>query len=413
MQKKIFTFWTLFVSAMMISGLLGVSLSFGQEMPTPGTVIDKSNYKKYAYLFPEEWAPAFEDGFGGLLPLFIMKVAETRHYPMPKAFLDYSARNKGKYSIDAKGNISPAYNREGLPFLDLQPADKDFALKLMWNYDSRYQCDESMLLGKGGSFEKRRGEDIRVNQAMGPTLFFKNRMALSPKPDLANPIGLYKAGVFQYTAPESIKNTIMLSYRYVDQNRPDDTYLYLPSLRRVIRAESGQRSTPVLGSTQALDDFGLFDGRIPEFTYTIVKEQKILAVPESKMTLQIAMAYKKKNELPVDTEGYEIRDVYAIDIKPKDAKYPQSKKRIYIDKENLWPYYAIAWDRAGKLWKIWFQTTKSHPMPGGQKLVFTNGLIGIDLQFGMATQFVTDFKVNTDNFTYNDVTPQALLKRAR
>ncbi len=412
MQKKTLKLWTLLIAVLMLGSLFGVSLSFGQEMPRPGTIIDKSNYKKYAHLFPEEWAQAFEDGFGGLLPLFKMKVAETRQYPMPKVFLDYSAKNKGKYSIDAKGNITPAYNREGLPFLDLQPTDKDFALKLMWNYDSRYQGDESLLVGRGGSFEKRRGEDVRWSQAGGPILFFKNRMVLDPKPNLANPIGLYKATIFHYIAPESIKNTILLTYRYVDQNKSDDTYLYLPSLRRVIRAEAGQRSTPVLGSTQAPDDFGIFDGRTPEFTYTLVKEQKLLAVPESKMTLQVAMAHKK-NELPVDTEGYEIRDVYVIDIIPKDAKYPQSKKRIYIDKENLWPYYAIAWDRAGKLWKVWLQHTKSYPMPGGQKLVYINGLIGIDLQFGMATSFITDFKVNADNFTYNDVTPQALLKRAR
>jgi hypothetical protein len=210
--------------------------------------------------------------------------------------------------------------------------------------------------------------------------------------------------------PPSIKNTITLSYRYVDANKPDDTYLYLPSMRRVIRAEAGQRSTPVLGSTQALDDFTVFDGRIPDFNYTLVREQKVLVVPNSEASLKKALASKKRGaeHLPVMTEGYQVRDVYVIDIVPKDPKYPQSKKRIYVDKETLWAYYGIAWDWAGKLWKVWLQDTHSFPMP-----IYTNGSIGCDLQFGMASLYVPDNKMHESHFTYNDVTPQALLKRGR
>jgi hypothetical protein len=414
MCKKTLHLWTVIISVMVILGLSNLPSSLAQELPKPGTTIDKSNYKQYANFFPEEWGAAFENGFDGLLPPFVMKVAETKHYPMPKVFLDYSEKNKGKYSIDANGNITPAYNREGLPFPDLQPTDKDFVTKLMWNYDSKYWCDVALDKGGGGSYEKRRGEAVRYNTATSFWLFFTDRMVLDPKPDLPNPIGLYKVLLFHYLKPESIKNTITLAYRYVDQNKPDDTYLYLPSMRRVIRAEAGQRSTPVLGSTQALDDFVAFDGRIPDFTYTLVREQKVLIVPDSKMTLEIAREYvQDKNELPIDTEGYEVRDAYVIDVTPKDPKYPQSRKRIYVDKETFWTYYAVAWDRAGKLWKIWLQCTKSFPMPGGQQTVYTNGMIGVDLQFGMATQYVPENVVNASDFGYNDVTPQALLKRAR
>ena len=415
MQRKTLKRCLLLMSAMAMAGLLAASPSLGQEIPAAGTTIDKSNYKQYQHLFPPEWAQAFEDGFDGLLPPFKMTVAETKSYPTAKQFLDYSAKNKGKYSIDPSGNITPTYNREGLPFPDLAPEDPDFITKLMWNYDAKYWCDEALDTGKGGSFEKRRGEPVRYNTATSFWLFFKNRMVVDPVPDLPNPVGLYKVLLFHYLKPPSIKNTITLSYRYVDANKPDDTYLYLPSMRRVIRAEAGQRSTPVLGSTQALDDFTVFDGRIPDFNYTLVREQKVLVVPNSEASLKKALASKKRGaeHLPVLTEGYEVRDVYVIDIVPKDPKYPQSKKRIYVDKETLWAYYGIAWDRAGKVWKVWLQDTRSFPMPQGQQVVYTNGLIGVDLQFGMATMFATDTKFNESNFTYNDVTPQALLKRAR
>ena len=55
MQAKTLKFWTVMVTALLISGFFVVTLSFGQEMPAPGTTIDKTNYKKYAHLFPEEF----------------------------------------------------------------------------------------------------------------------------------------------------------------------------------------------------------------------------------------------------------------------------------------------------------------------------------------------------------------------
>lgn len=415
MRKMISKLCILITGALVIPGLLGASLCFGQEMPAVGTTIDKSNYKKYSHLIPPEWNPAFEDGFGGLLPLWKMKVAAAKSYPQPKAYLDYSAKNKGKYSIDAKGNIIPAFNREGIPFPDLQDGDKDFTSKLMWNYDSRYMCDEILSLPDTTSYEKRRGEPVHGNQAGGFYLFFKGRLA-SAKPDLLpNPLALQRATIFHFYSPESSKNTMMLSYRFIDQNKPDETYMYLPSLRRVMRAEAGQRSTPMLGSTNALDDFGIFDGKTSEFTYTLVRKQKILAVMDSKTSRKTDDEALRKNNkvLPVDVEGYEIRDVYVIDIKPKNPKYPQGLKRIYVDVENNWPLYGFAYDRAGKLWKVWSMSLHVLPLPAGQKYVYQQGLVCVDIQFGMSSQFSQASIYNDDKLSYSDCTPSALLKRAR
>ena len=389
-----------------------VAPAFSQEMPAVGTTIDKNNYKKYAHLIPEEWFPAFENGFGGLVPQFKMVVAATKKYPQPKPYLDLSAKNKGKYSIAATGDLTPVFNRDGLPFPDLKSGDKDFATKFMWNYDNRWIGDEVLDKGAGGSYEKRKGEPVRINKATSFWLFFKNRLVVNPKPDLPNPLGLYKTMLFQYLKPESMKNTMTLSYRYADSKKSDDTYLYLPAMRRVLRAESGQRSTPLMGSTNALDDFMCFDGNPRDFIFTLVKEQKVLAVVDSRVALSSVLNWNKP-DIPVDTEGYEIRDVYVIDIKPKDPKYPQSRKRVYVDKESLWISYAFAYDRAGKPWKAWLAGTKAFPFADGTLFTYMNGLIGIDIQFGMATQYVAETVMNGSNFAYNDVTPAALLKRAR
>ena len=400
---------TIILVAVLLAAL--IAPAFSQEMPAPGTTIDKNNYKKYAHLFPEEWAPAFENGFGIISPIK-MNVVASKKVTAPKVYSDYSMKNKGKFGIDAQGNITGGWAYDGLPFPDLKEGDKDFAAKLMWNYQGKYMWDDQEDSSKGGSFEKRKGEDMRWNTAVSFWPFFKNRMACANKPNMDNPAGLYKALVFHFVLPDSIKNTITLGYRYADLKKPDDTYLYLPSMRRVLRAEAGQRSTPMLGSTQALDDFnGGFDGNTNQFTYTLVKEQKVLGVMQTKLTPQQARAWKK-NDLPFEYDGYEVRDVYVIDIKPRDPKYPQSKKRIYLDKDTLQIFYAVVWDRGGKVWKIWSTGYKTYPL-GKDSFTAMANMFGVDVQFGMTSYFATDMTFNSCKYTYNDVTPAALLRRAR
>ncbi len=410
MHKKTLKFWMLLAAALMISGLFGASLSFAQEMPKPGMTIDKSNYKKYAHLFPEEWAQAFEDGFGGIMSPIHFNVTATKPAPEPKAFLDLSAKNKGKFGLDAQGNLTGGWAYDGFPFPDLDRNDKNFAIKYMWNFQARYIWDDHH--DNGISYERRRGEDLRYKMLEQIWIYFKNRIICNPNPVMPTPNGLFRAQLLHFKTPDSIKNTMNLSYRYADPKKPDDTYIYLPSMRRVLRAEAGQRSTPLLGSTQALDDFNGFDGNTNEFTYTLVKEQKVLAIMRGvKLTQKEAMGWNKK-DVPFPYDGYEIRDAYVIDIKPKDPRYPQSKKRVWIDKEARQVLYTIAWDRAGKVWKVWQEAYKSIPV-GNDTFLAVSGVFGVDVQFGMATYYLPDSEINTCRYNYNDVTPQALLKRAR
>lgn len=410
MNTKMSLFLKIIVLTWMISGLLGFSLAFGQEMPAPGTTIDKTNYKKYSHLFPEEFLPAFEDGWG-LIPPVHMKVVPSKPIAIPKEYLALSAKNKNKYGLDAQGNLTGGYNREGLPFPDLQRNDKDFVTKFMWNFDCRYVFDENIDHAKGNSFEKRKGEDLRWTKFQLIFCYFKNRLVVSPKPDLPNPQGIYKVSLVHFLYPDSIKNTMNMFYRYVDPNKPDDSYLYLPSMRRVIRAEAGQRSTPSMGNIAAMDDVWGFDGRIPEFTYTLVREQKVLGITDN--NFHPTSATWKKNDLPFPYDNYEIRDTYVIDIKPKDPKYPQSKKRIWVDKEDgSTIYYIVAWDRAGKVWKTWMQPFMRHALLGS-KYPILDGAFGIDVQFGLATYYSADITINDQKYTYSDFTPASLLKKGR
>lgn len=417
MTKRIKTISVLFVLSFLASCFLFASLSFGQEMPKPGEVIDKSNYKKYAHLFPpaeEGITRLFEDGWGLLKPITI-KVSETKSWPFPKRFMELSEKNRGKYSLDKDGFIVGGFDHNGFPFPGITGGEKDANMKLMWNFFYKYMQDDSdfPLLRM---WEKRKGEKETYTENHTGYLYFNNRLWADPKPLYKTPDNIQKAYLAQFISPPGMRNLMFLPYVYLDPRRADDTYLYIPNLRRVIRGEGGQRSTPIGGAIQSLDDYNGFDGKTQEFNYTLVKEQKVLGILNTTRGIERLRAKgpNKEYEFPVQEENWEVRDVWVIDIIPKDPRYPQSKKRIYLDKENLFIHYAITWDRAGKLWKVWAIDFGQYPLPDGTTWHMIGGMLGADLQFGIASQFGLDrtkWRHNTCGWKLTDFMPSAMLGR--
>ncbi|MGA2516160.1 MAG: DUF1329 domain-containing protein [Thermodesulfobacteriota bacterium] len=410
MTKSMKTILALF-TASLISCFLFSSLSFGQEIPKPGEIIDKSNYKKYAHLIPEELYPGFENGWGGFWKPISLKIVPTKPASQPKRFLAFSEKNRGKYALDKDGFIIGGYDYEGLPFPGVRPDDKDFATKFMWNFTYRYMRDD--WIGPMTAFSKRKGEPITFNISDEIIVEFVNRMYDDPKPNMKDPIGLQYAEWIRYSVPVNVRNFQMLIYRYLDPRKSDDTYLYLPTLRRVLRGEAGQRSTPIQGQNQALDDFQGFDGRIQDFTYKYIREQKLLGVADSK--LNVGLVRKQTAQaggvLFFDDDNWEVRDVYVIDIIPKNATYPQSRKRIYIDKENPTIYHAAVWDRAGNPWKFWSFEFAKRPCADGDTASSIEHNFGLDVQFGYGQTTTMDYKLNGHGFKYNDIMPSAMSKR--
>jgi len=344
--------------------------------------------------------------------LKVTVAARPMNYKVPKAFEAMSAKNKGKFGLDANSIITGGYDWNGYPFPDVQKSDPQFLQKLMWNYDCRYLYDSLEALASG-TVTKRRGGSIQFSSAHSYLVNFTSRIALDPKPFMDTPVKARTVTVFLILNPEAVKDMNTMSYRYLDPMKQDDTFLYIPALRRVLRAEAGQRSVPITGSTQAMDDLAGFNGRIPSFTYKLVGEQKVLACMNSELSGdQVTSKLTKAPYLPHATKGYEVRDVYVIDIFPKDPKYPQGRKRVWMDKNLLACYYTVAWDKAGKPWKVWDVTYM--PIPGGETYLVTRNMLGVDIQFGLAGNFSQDADIlNKHNFTWKDLSPSALMKSGR
>ena len=383
------------------------------SLPQPGQAIDKNNIESYKNLFPGFWLDAFYTGYDGFFTPLSITIKATESNPMPKEFMAASEKNRGKYSLDAEGYITGGDYKDivGYPFPDLDKSDPQFPIKLMWNYDYKYTMDD--MKGRFINYEKRKGSSISISKVENWLISFQGRLYDDPKPLYDTPQKYRSSNLMRNIYPPVQRNFLTLLTRYIDQKEQDTTYLYLPSMRRVLRGEAGQRSTPINSSTQAPDDFFGFSGRIPEFTYKLIGDQKAVAMVDSKWNFDNMENKDVGDLIPVETDGWEVRDVYIIEIIPKDEKYPQGKKVIWIDKETMTAVYAAAWDRAGSLWKVWQIPNSKLKNNSGDGTSPYGTTLGIDLQLGYCVQMFSTWTLNGNGIKDTDISPAAMRRLAR
>jgi hypothetical protein len=161
-------------------------------------------------------------------------------------------------------------------------------------------------------------------------------------------------------APFDARGIMLMTYRYKSSDKPrseaknDDTWVYVPTLRRVRRLSAAQRTDAVAGTDFTFDDLRSFAGIVPQYTWTCLGEMEMLAPMNSKVK---AFPYEREHNfgpygLSFADDRWELRRVFVIRMVPKNADHPYHHKDIYVDKETLMALYSFAYDRKEELWKI-------------------------------------------------------------
>ena len=204
------------------------------SLPQPGQTIDKNNIENYKNLFPDFWLDAFYTGYDGFFTPLSITIKATESNPMPREFLAASEMNKGNYKLDAEGYITGGDYKDivGYPFPDLDKSDPQFPIKLMWNYDYKYTMDD--MRGRFINYEKRKGSSMSISKVDNWLISFQGRLYDDPKPLYDTPQKYRSANLIRNLYPPVQRNFLTLLIRYIDQKEPDTTYLYLPSMRRVL-----------------------------------------------------------------------------------------------------------------------------------------------------------------------------------
>jgi hypothetical protein len=334
---------------------------------------------------------------------------------------DYSEANEFKAATErfkGQSRIGPDNSLEnyvaGRPFASEEIdclGDPQAGVKWMWNFDYRWDGDGSKASFYYSYWD--RGEQLPLYyQGSAKSVKLANRVEAEYLDKNAGDIfrGEKRKNAFgvQVDAPFDARGIMLISYRYKSTDAPrseaknDDTWVYVPTLRRVRRISSAQRTDAVAGTDFTFDDLSGFAGIIPQYEWECLGEMKMIAPMNTKVK---AYPYEKEHNfgpygLSFADDRWELRDVVLIRMKPKNTDHPYHHKDLYIDKETMTSLYSFAYDQKEELWKIiwhnkrWSDDTRltGEWYPGWK---------GVEIARDM--RFVSDLIVNVQTGTGNRI----------
>jgi len=249
----------------------------------------------------------------------------------------------------------------GKPFPNIDVNDPEAATKVMYNFERTHYFSETLYLNltdadTGALHRNANNEPVYVvERHFIPewlrVLRFQGRLKNDPRPEILpnDDQVFYKAGLYPLIEPFDLKGVGGVSFRYLDQKKHDDTWLYLPQLRRVRRLSTAQRSDALFGQDIDIDSFGGYAGQIPWFEWRLLGEKPMLASMHGQ---RLPPEPCKGDGGMTFCEPWEMRpSVYVVEGRPLMQNYAFSKRVIYVDKEtNLIPTSDL-YDGNGELWK--------------------------------------------------------------
>jgi len=178
--------------------------------------------------------------------------------------------------------------------------------------------------------------------------FFSGRTDIEPVPEPAkNPKQIWRAFSVVYLKPPESRNLRIMELSYKDRMKPYDSWIWIPTIRRVRRRSTTERQDANGGADYCgFDNFG-WDGHIQINTYKFNAQQELLMVRHNDRS-------KLKR-----TPGYCLLDgavrerikLNVVEVKSQDENFMYSNMTGYIDPETWMILYIEDYDRHGKLWK--------------------------------------------------------------
>ena len=340
-----------------------VEASSSETIP-PGTQITTANWKQYQNFLPVGIQALYSGAYGfkmGDGSDFAVNVGPTVSTPLPKEV----QTNAEKYGHQARlvklssGGYGIAGYVAGMPFVN--PTEPDLGTKIM--YDLWYDFWPFLISYHSHFFIEDRYGNSTPEESIATTW---QLLHLSDSP---YPINLpYAAGFYHSTRdllllPEQSKYTTALDLQPDDPSMVQESYVFLPSLRRPLRLSSAARCSPILGTDWAQDDnAGGIAFQVGLFNAKYLGDKKVLAIVHA--DIQAGTGSRDNLDkvlhtgLPVPgwpraaMGKWEVREAYIIDVQPINKDYCYAHKVFYVDKQNWTTLYYETYDKQDKLWKV-------------------------------------------------------------
>ena len=339
----------------------------------PGDVITFDQLDKLRPFLPEEfWSNRDFFFYEGMK----LEVAPPGDYAPAAEYKAATEKFRGQPRIGPDNSLENYV--AGMPFpqdtIDCK-GDPQAGVKWMWNFDNQWDGDGSRSSYFYSYWD--RGEQLPLYyEGSAKTIKLSSRIEKEYLDGNAGDLfrGEKRKNAFgvQVDAPFDARGIMLMSYRYKSSDMPrseaknDDTWVYVPTLRRVRRISTAQRTDAVSGTDFTFDDLRSFAGIVPQYEWQCLGERKILAPMNTKVK---AYPYEKDHNfgpygLSFASDRWEVRDAVVIRFVPKNSDHPYHHKDIYIDKQTLTALYSFAYDRKGELWKILWHNHRWSEDPG-------------------------------------------------
>lgn len=354
-----------------------------------GEVITDKNLDKYKHLLSPglEWALRYG---------WRIKVGAPRPIGMIRPYRDATEKYSGQVKLAPDGMRLMNWTA-GQPFPKIDPNDPQVAVKIMWNYSYSSAITDDMnsenFDADTGTIGKNRGMVVERHYLIDNLrrLNYTGRLFVEPKPELPNPDGVrYKESIHPLSEPFDLKGVGGTFYRYIDPDRQDDSWLYLPQLRRVRRLSTAQRSDALFGQDSDVDSYYGYNGHIAWMDWKFLGERTILAAMHGQ---HAPVKWQEPEDWAFD-DVWEPREVYVVEGTSKLPQYAYGKRVLFIDKQGWVVTHSDIYDRAGQLWKVWInlRSYKKEAIPGAkisrypEEMSFTHAIVMLDTQLVHATR---------------------------
>jgi hypothetical protein len=377
------------VLAAVTAALFCSSGGIAAAQPPPGTVINKANAEQVKDFVSPGVMWCIQHGL-------VMKIIPYKKIEWNAPYKEATEKYSGQVKLAPDGRSLEGHVA-GLPFPKIDPNDPQVALKIMFNYEYKpfltddldlrnFDADTGTITDTALNVERHFILDhLRV-------LFYTARLYVDPKPVLLpNSENVRsKQSLHPILEPFDLKGVGATSIRYLDPDRQDDTWLYLPTLRRVRRLSSAQRSDALFGQDTDVDSYYGYAGQIPWFTWKFLGDKKIVATFHAE---KFPTEYCPGGGDFVYCDNWEARDVWVVEGVSKQEQYAYGKRVLFIDKETYFVAYSDIYDKAGQLWKVWLNNwgfrNKATPSYGDtydSEMPWQSSISMVDTQLTHATR---------------------------
>lgn len=419
-------------------GVAVVVVGWGAAAParadvTPGETIDREAIARVRPLIPSELHPYTLDRIDA--PRLEI-IASGDYRPHPR-YVEATKRHACEATLDEHGHIRNYTAGEPFPYsewakeatghaCDLTPEDPNFALKLAWNVNFRWMAGGIHMPLWAQSYWRAEGDNTwKIAQGVYRRTIFSHRADLLPETtELVPDTDLEWAEYSEALSPFDQRGTIFLTYRYKDSRaKPDDAWMYQPTMRRVRRISTSQKSDSVQGTDFTLEDFFLFSGYVWNQDWRFRGETTVLATLDTErrcFPLNVpgwsvesdhlgedehfhSCRFAPYKALPFVGERWQKRTAIALEQVPRREGHPYSRRLLWYDKETYAPLYSVAYDRNGEplrvFWYVsdWSETT-GRPETQGDRMLLIAAAIVVNVQKEVSNLMLT-FGTQGDDLT--------------